>query len=203
MYSKKIYTSFTNRKPMSWDETRYLREEGRDGASSPLSARLHSASLGVREWLPWRSVEMEDHLQGVRRVGASRPGQKVVGDALQAPRGVQQEQEVGKDTWDRTGVEGVRTASGSAACFVPEVSSAGTAGGEKPIKLTPCLGSTPRVDVWLRRRLGGKCPWAWPPERPRDRRVHTWEPCPCGRACPLDFFMPTVFTSLNSDKQSS
>lgn len=38
MYSKKIYTSFTNRKPTSWDETRYLREEGHDGASSPLSA---------------------------------------------------------------------------------------------------------------------------------------------------------------------
>lgn len=44
MYSKKIYTSFTNRKPTSWDETRYVHEEGRDGAGGPFLARLRSAS---------------------------------------------------------------------------------------------------------------------------------------------------------------
>lgn len=125
----------------------------------------------------------------------------MVGDALQAPRGVQPGTRGGKDTWDRAGVEGVRTASGWAACFVPEVSSAGKAGGEKPIKVTPWSGSTPGAGVWLRRAAGRQVPTG--PLSPRDRRVRAWEPCPCGRACPLDFSVTTVFTSLNSDNQSS
>lgn len=93
----------------------------------------------------------------------------MVGDALQAPRGVQPGTRRGKDTWDRAGVEGMRTASGWAACFVPEVSSAGKAGGEKPIKVTPWSGSTPGAGVWLRRAAGRQVPTG--PLSPRDRRV--------------------------------
>lgn len=38
MYSKKIYTSFMNRKPTSWDETTYyVCEEGREGAGGPFT----------------------------------------------------------------------------------------------------------------------------------------------------------------------
>ena len=85
-----------------------------------------------------------------------------------------QEHEGGKDTWDRAGVEGMRTASGWAACFVPEVSSAGKAGGEKPIKVTPWLGSTLRADVWLRRAAGRQVPAGLAsraPQRPARARV--------------------------------
>ena len=39
--------------------------------------------------------------------------------------------------------------------------------------------------------------------RPVLPGAQTWEPCPWGRGCPLDFSVPTVFTSLNSDNQSS
>lgn len=64
MYSKKYIHLFTNRKPTSWDETRYLREEGRDGASSPRPGYTQPLlSPGMAALAP---VEMEDHLQGVR-----------------------------------------------------------------------------------------------------------------------------------------
>lgn len=76
MYSKKIYTSFKNRKPISWDKTKSICEERCDRARQPGSQAW--LSLGyiqhrdVREWLRLEgaetSVKTECLLREVRQV---------------------------------------------------------------------------------------------------------------------------------------
>lgn len=121
------------------------------------------------ERLPRSSVETEGLLEWVRQVGDSRPRQEVVGDALQAPRGVQPGTRGGKGHVGQSQGGGHEDRPPTRQLALYLKSSAGTAGGEKPIKVTPWLGSTPRADVWLRRAAGRQVAQAWPPEHSGDR----------------------------------
>lgn len=113
MYSKKIYTSFMNRKPTSWEETMYVREEGREGAGSPFPgpprpsyAQPLTESGNGCPGARWRQKASS---KGSGRSAIQGRGKKWWGMLCKLPGEFSQEHEGGKDMWDRARVEGMRT----------------------------------------------------------------------------------------------
>lgn len=83
MYSKKIYTSFRNRKPTSWSEA------GHTGEAAARLSLGYIQQCGVREWLHWKAAEASGRQSRPPRGRASQhlkaEAESGIRDALQAP----------------------------------------------------------------------------------------------------------------------
>lgn len=137
MYSKKIYTSFMNRKPTSWDKTTNVREEGREGAGGPFPgppqpgyAQPLTESGNGCPGARWRQKASS---KGSGRSAIQGRGRKWWGMLYKPPEEFSQEHEgEGHVGQSQGGGHEDRPPARQLALYPKP--SAGTAGGEKPMK---------------------------------------------------------------------
>ena len=104
-----------NRKPISWDKTTYVHEEWHEGACGPFPgpprAGYAQPLTESENGCPRARWRQKASSKGSGRSAIQGRGRKWWGMLYKLPGEFSQEQEGGKDMWDRARVEGMRTSN--------------------------------------------------------------------------------------------